>query len=171
MKTWLKLWMIALWLLAIAWTIYQANVSAFTWEVKLKINEWTNSCTWTGYDLGTFDASATTWVMNEVAHAIECDLYANPSKAIKLTTSDLKAWSLIITKSNIKIKWAQQTKNWSLADGSAQSTYTAFGSAQTWYTKWANKIGSLSWSVTLSWVIPAWQPAWIYTGELNLSIE
>lgn len=170
MKTATKLWVIALWLLTIAWTIYQANVSAFTWEVQLKLNEWQNSCSWENYNLGTFDVSATTWVMNEVSHTIQCDLYENASKNIKLTADDLKAWSLTIWKANIKIKWAQPTKNGSLAAWTASATYTSFDTSKTWYTKDANKIGSISWSVTLSWVIPAWQPSWTYTGELNLTI-
>lgn len=171
MKKWLKLWIVALSLVMLWSCIYKVNADT-TSTVKVEILEGNETCTWSGdYDLWSFTASAEAQAMNSDDADLTCELYKNNQKYVKISITNLTAWSLTINKSNLKVSSTAPTVNGTLSAGTAIAANTVFSEAKTRYQKAVNTVGTATWPVTLWGTIPAWQPVWVYTGTINVSLE
>jgi hypothetical protein len=80
-----------------------------------------------------------------------------------------------IALTNVKLKGGTVTVSaWNLTTTSALTTLTAFQSStisQKVYTRTYDKLGTMSQKIELELTIPAWTPAWVYSGSITLDIE
>lgn len=172
MKTWLKLGIVALSLAAMATTIYTSTVKAVDNTVSVKIIEWGNTCTLSDYNFG--EKNASTWAINLTAieHTLECELLKDAWGTITLQLFDLM-WattSATIASWNFSATLWATTAGGSLDTEPAVTTPMSLWSIQNAYVKWAHKVGTMSRTVTISWVIDAWQQVDSYTGTLRVFV-
>lgn len=168
MKTGLKLGIVALSLVAMATTIYTANVRAAN-TVKVQITWWANNCLQLqDYEWLNLSATASTIPLEAKSHDLKCTLLGSTGWAITISLWNLVGDTSSIENTNFMVAFWTTHQNGTLSWRN-QTTPVAFGSGQTFYNKPANLVWELSWSVVLSGVVPAWQAIGTYQGELNIS--
>ena len=170
MKKWLKLWIVALSLVAMASTIYTANVKAAN-QVKVEIRWWYNTCeTLDDYDWGQKTASLQTIDLSTISNDLVCQLLASDSGSITISLTDLANSTIdTIDKENFKVAFWDAHYDGSLTARAAVAAVT-FDNPQTFYPKWQYLVWNLSWAVALSWVIPAGKAVGQYVGQLNINV-
>lgn len=170
MKKWLKLWIIALSLVAMASTIYTANVKANN-EVKVEIIWWINSCdNLADYDWGQKTASLEAIDLSTISNDLVCRLLASDSGSITIWLTNLANSTIdTIANSNFEVAFWDAHYDGSLT-ARAATTAVTFDQSQTFYAKWQYRVWNLSWAVALSWVIPAGKAVGQYVGQLNITV-
>jgi len=170
MKTWLKLGIVALSLVAMATTIYTSTVKAVDNTVSVKIIEWGNTCTLSDYNFGEKNASTWAITLAPIEHTLECELLKDAWSTITLELFDL-VWSqtsATISSWNFSATLWATTVGGSLENASAVTTAMSLWPIQNAYVKWAHRVGTMSRTVTMSWTIDAWQQVDSYTGTLRV---
>jgi hypothetical protein len=173
MKKWIKLWAIALSILALAGTIVsvnaQTNTEDYTAEVCLFNSG--NVCTLGDYDFWDYAVSSSEIDLNAVSHNLNCELYTNDAWNVTLELTDLTWANGTIARTQFSLAAPMSTSSyytWSLSVWSDVSV-ASFATTQTMYAKTLNEIWEIiDASVTLDGVIPAWQAAGTYQGTLHL---
>ena len=172
MKTWLKLWIVALSLVAMATTIYSSTVKAVDKTVSVTIIEWGNTCTLSDYNFGERNASTWAIALTAIPHTLSCELLKDAWGTITLQLFDL-VWAntnATIASGNFSATLSATTVGGSLESENAVNTAMSLWSIQNAYVKWAHKVGTMSRTVTISWTINAWQQVDEYTGTLRVFV-
>jgi len=178
MKTWLKLWIVALSLVAMATTIYTQTVKADTSaEVKVTIIEGTNQCNpMSGYIWDNITASISDTTLTGIENDLYCYLLKDAAWNITFTLTNLTAAGIT---QNIANTWFTIGSNvwtftWSLTPDAWYwpTLYTIQWNAQwgTFYEKQQHEVWEFTKTITISWVVPAWTPVATYTWELNIVV-
>jgi len=173
MKKWLKLWIVALSLIAMATTIYTANVKADDVDqtVSVSLREWTNECTLDDYAYWTVDASVSDVTLTWITHTLSCTLLRDGSGTITLQLFDL-SWAnqtQVIPSWNFNAVLSGTVTVWSLDDEAATSSLN-LGTIHDAYAKGEHKVWTMDRDVTISWKIDAWQPVDTYQGILRVFV-
>lgn len=172
---WLKLWIAVLAILWMIWgSLYMYNTAeaASNNTITLTIgafNGWNNTCTWANY---SFSATASPTEQTKTdSHIINCAFWKTGSSTVTLQMSWNMSWPQPIQASNIKVKNTQaRTATPSDLGSSALTSYAALSSAQTLFTKAANKVWTWAGSaVEIQITIPAWAPNGTYNWTLVLT--
>lgn len=172
MKTWLKLWIVALSLVAMATTIYSSTVKAVDKTVSVTIIEWGNTCTLSDYNFGERNASTWAIALAPIEHLLDCELLKDAWGTITLQLFDL-VWantSATIASGNFSVTLWATTVGGSLENENAVNTAMSMWAIQNAYVKWAHKVGTMNRTVTISWTINAWQQVDTYTGTLRVFV-
>ena len=130
-------------------------------NVTVKINEWTNSCTRTGYDFGSYAVSATDTELTAQDGTIDCTLLKSVSWNVQIHMDET------LSNGSSTISWTQFTfvatawnTNGSLAQDTAHSSQTATDTLVV-YEKGQYNIWQLTGIVvTIDGVIPWGTPSW-----------
>ena len=140
--------------------------------VSLILQDGQNTCTVVDYSLGDHAVSPAAQNVTPDTHKITCSLLKSPSYLMTISLSNLSASWVSNNIPSTQFTWTFGTwwKNWTL-DAFSTTSISFTENAQTIYTKAINTIWELSGDLTIWWIIPAWQPAWTYTWELNLYIQ
>lgn len=170
MKKWLKLWIVALSLVAMATTIYTANVKAAN-EVKVEILWWENNCILGDYDWHQVNASIEDITLTGIDNTLYCTLLESTGSNIDLQLTDLSnaTHDATIASWNFNVTFGSITKTWSLEDYTTDND-GALNATRRAYVKGANKVWEMSRTVTIDWVINAWQQVDAYSGTLHILI-
>lgn len=167
-----KIWALCLALCALVVSLKAS--AGTTWDqktVSLTLTDSDNSCVVDNYNLGSHTVAWIDQNVTEATRVIDCTFLKSTKYLMNISLANLSDWwSNSIASTNFTWVFGTFTKNWSLEDFTT-TTIEFDTTGQTIYTKDINKIGSLSWNLTIWWVIPAWTPAWTYTGELNLTLQ
>jgi len=140
--------------------------------VSLVLTDGNNTCTVDNYSLGSHVVSSAAQSVTPDTHNISCSLLKSPSYLMTISLSNLTASWVSNGIASTQFTWTFGTwwKNWTL-DAFSTTSISFTTNAQTIYTKAANTVWELSGNLTIWWMVPAWQPAWTYTWELNLYIQ
>ena len=172
MKKGMKLWIAAMAMAVLAGSIYTANVNAEN-QVKVVINDWSNTCGNIEDFEWTLNASSEAQTLTWQTKNLHCVLLKSPAWDVTIGLSDLN-WtnSHVIRNTQFNVTFpaiATTDIAWTL-DARWDVASTTFGSWQTFYSKDQYKVGELTWSITLDGTIPAWQEVDTYQGQLNITV-
>lgn len=173
MKTWLKLWIVALSLVAMATTIYTQTVKADTSaEVKVTITEGDNYCDpMSGYVWENITASISDTTLTGIDNDLYCYLLKDAASNVTFTLTNLTAaWiTQNIANSQFTVGSNVWSFTWSLTPDSWYwpTAYTSWG---TFYPKLQHEVWEFTKTITISWVVPAWTPVATYEWELNIVV-
>ena len=175
MKTWLKLGIIALALVAMATTIHTQNVNAIQQQVSVKITWSGDKCEWADYNLWSFTAKVEAQNMTATWKLLKCTLLSSSSWDINISlTSDLSSANWVIPKWNIYLSAPARTVSWTLGTWTnnlvAAINNHSLATNKSFYKKDANKIWVVSAIVTLSGTIPAWTAIGEYSTQINADL-
>ena len=179
MRKWLKIWMLAVALLATTTAIISTGkVNATTGDNKVQVviwqyNDWQNTCSWGNFYFN-FNAD-TTGQTASTGNVFECKFWDPSQKTITLELSwDLKATTgettYILSWENVKLTnevwWMTPNGLWS---NSTITTWDIKWHTQTLFDKVDNMVWDASGNVVIEVTVPAWQPGGTYEGTLVLT--
>lgn len=163
-----KIWVLWLALFALTTSLFtKADVEK---EVKLILNQWENTCTMDSYDFGDKNVWNAAVNLQPISHPLTCEFLKTSAHTVNIQLTDLANGSISsIAKGNFSFAVSGATHVWWIAD--LVATGNTFASGHTIYTKAVNKVWSWSTTLTLSWTVPQFTPAWTYTGTLKLQVQ
>lgn len=181
MKKWLKFWIAVVALLwMIWWSLYRVNnvEAAKTGSATLKLtltSAWDSTCsidTWWTWS-ATASASEQANKTSTTTPKLTCTFNNASAETLKLAGTAMTgpSWSTSIPVWNVKAKNSCSVS--STLSGTCWTT-TATALTTAWvsiYSKDANKIGTGTFTETLTLTIPAWQIPGTYTWELSFTIS
>lgn len=177
-KKLLKIGVLCCALLSCVFVLSTQNVEAESVNTaKVKLTDGTSTCTWVDFDFwsaivsGATQKKTTSWTIN-------CTFKKSTGEKVTYKLDNLvntgnSSYNIALT--NVKLKGGTVTVSaWNLTTTSALTTLTAFQSStisQKVYTRTYDKLGTMSQKIELELTIPAWTPAWVYSGSITLDIE
>lgn len=173
MKTWLKLWIVALSLVAMATTIYTQTVKADpSAEVKVTIIEGQNHCDpMSGYVWADVSASISEVNLTGITNPLYCYLLRDADSDVTFTLTSLNGQNSNATIANTQftIGIDAWVFTWSLTQG---VVYWPAVYSQWWdvYNKNIHEVWEFTKNITIEWVVPAWKPVDVYTWQLNINV-
>lgn len=177
-KKLLKIGVLCCALLSCVFVLSTQNTEAASVKTaKVKLTDGTSTCTWVDFDFwsatvsGVAQTKTTSWTIN-------CTFKKSTGEKVTYKLADMvntDSSSYSIAATNVQLKANAAT----LVAGNVPtitdlSSFTAFASSTTTqkiYHRAYNEIWSMSQKVELKLTIPAWTPAWTYSGAITLDIE
>ena len=180
MKKWLKIWVVALAMLATATTLLSTwKVEAENSNNKVEVIIWQynsgqNTCTWSDYHY--FFTASTQEQHQTITWSVSCKFWKMAQQAVTVTLNGALVLSgdtsVDIPTSNVLLT----NGNWTVNPNSVRGTEPAalsdatFSSAATLFNKAWNTIGDANTEeLAIKVIVPAWQPDGTYNGTLTLS--
>lgn len=169
-----KIWALALALCALLVSLYASADPTASKQNKLSLilTKPSDSCTMEDYSLGSFTVSISAQATQTASHPVSCSMRGNPTQTVSialLTWLTSVAANETIGKANFSFSLTNPTVTWSLTNWTTVNN--TFAEQRVLYNKGEKKIWIWTWTLAISWTIPASTPSWTYTWELNLVLQ
>lgn len=141
-------------------------------EVRVKINDWSSTCTWVDFDFWTKNVSASDQSY-EISWTVNCSLLKGTWQSVKYTLTAL-TWSTTnttIANSKVQLKNLWVTPTGTLNNTALQTSYAALSGVLTIYSKTNTQVWTMYDDLMLKITIPWWTPPDTYVWKLTLKIE
>lgn len=177
-KKLLKIGVLCCALLSCVFVLSTQNTEAASVKTaKVKLNDWTSTCTWVNFDF--WEATVKWEAQTKTASwTINCTFAKSTGEKVTYKLADMvnttnSSYSIAVTNVQLKANAATLVAG-NVPTTTDLSTLTAFVSStatQKIYHRAYNEIWSMTQKVELQLTIPAWTPAWVYSGAITLDIE